>query len=200
MVKKVIHRLSDLFQSWLERSRNFVIAFFTVPVLEEDARAEGGEAEGVEWRVVRARVLPREDGRLQVVLVHHADAHQAAMKEGGIVLGMEEICISRPLPFAVDNPEWREVHVIDPAGGSALGLRHEVAHLPVRPRHRLLPPVPATHHLLLLALKIEINLRASMFGKRMPFTGSFKKIPACLNLPALFLPTDLGSQCTAHQP
>ena len=84
MVKKVILRLSDLFQSWLERSRNFVIAFFTVPVLEEDARAEGGEAEGVERCVVRARVLPREDGRLQVVLVHHADAHQAAMMERGV--------------------------------------------------------------------------------------------------------------------
>ena len=31
-------------------------------------------------------------------------------------------------------------------------------------------------------------------------TGSCEKIPACLNFPALFLPTDLGSQCTAHQP
>ena len=31
-------------------------------------------------------------------------------------------------------------------------------------------------------------------------TGSCKKIPACLNYPALFLPTDLGSQCTANQP
>ena len=61
-----------------------MIAFFTVPVLEEDARAEGGEAEGVERRVVRTRVLPREDGRLQVVLVHHADAHQAAMMERGV--------------------------------------------------------------------------------------------------------------------
>ena len=82
---------------------------------------------------------------------------------------MRCIATSKHLPLAVDNPEWREVHVIDPAGGSALGLGHEVAHLPVRPRHRLLPPVPAAHHLLLLALKIEINLRASMFGKRMPF-------------------------------
>ena len=33
-----------------------------------------------------------------------------------------------------------------------------------------------------------------------PSTGSCKKIHACLNLPALFLPTDLGSQCTTHQP
>ena len=32
------------------------------------------------------------------------------------------------------------------------------------------------------------------------FTGSCEKIPACLNYPAIFLPTDLGSQCTAHQP
>ena len=31
-------------------------------------------------------------------------------------------------------------------------------------------------------------------------TGSCKKIPACLNFPSLLLPTDLGSQCTAHQP
>ena len=32
-------------------------------------------------------------------------------------------------------------------------------------------------------------------------TGSCKKILACLNIPSLFLPTDLGSQCTAlHQP
>ena len=31
-------------------------------------------------------------------------------------------------------------------------------------------------------------------------TGSCQKVPACLNFPALFLPTDLGSQCTAHQP
>ena len=30
--------------------------------------------------------------------------------------------------------------------------------------------------------------------------GRAKKIPACLNFPALFLPTDLGSQCTARQP
>ena len=35
------------------------------------------------------------------------------------------------VPLAVDNPEWREVHVVDPAGGGALGLGHEVAHLPV---------------------------------------------------------------------
>ena len=31
-------------------------------------------------------------------------------------------------------------------------------------------------------------------------TESCEKIHACLNLPSLFLPTDLGSQCTAHQP
>ena len=31
-------------------------------------------------------------------------------------------------------------------------------------------------------------------------TGSCEKIPACLNLPAFFLPTNPGSQCTAHQP
>ena len=31
-------------------------------------------------------------------------------------------------------------------------------------------------------------------------TGSCKKIPACLNLPVLFLPTHIGSQCTANQP
>ena len=31
-------------------------------------------------------------------------------------------------------------------------------------------------------------------------TGLCEKIPASLNYPAIFLPTDLGSQCTAHQP
>ena len=32
-----------------------------------------------------------------------------------------------------------------------------------------------------------------------PISGSCKKCPACLNFPALFLPTDLGSLCRAHQ-
>ena len=31
-------------------------------------------------------------------------------------------------------------------------------------------------------------------------TGPCKKIPACLNFPALLLPSVLGSQCRAHQP
>ena len=34
----------------------------------------------------------------------------------------------------------------------------------------------------------------------MSYTGSCEKMPACLNFSALFLPTELGSQCTAHQP
>ena len=33
-----------------------------------------------------------------------------------------------------------------------------------------------------------------------PCTGLSEKIPACLNFSALFLPTDLGSKCTANQP
>ena len=60
--------------------------FLPFPVLEEDARAQRGEPEGVERRVVRTRVLPREDRRLQVVLVHHAHAHQSGRKEAGILL------------------------------------------------------------------------------------------------------------------
>ena len=99
------------------------------------------------------------------------------------------------VPLAVDNPEGREVHMVDPAGGSALGLRHEVAHLSVRPRHRLLPPVPAAHHLLLLALKIEINLRTSMFGKGIPFI-LISNLPVCQDLlsgqPSSSLPSAPG--------
>ena len=61
-----------------------VPSFFTIPVLEEDTRAQRRETEGVEGGVVRPRVLPRQDRRLQVVLVHHADAHQSEMMRVGI--------------------------------------------------------------------------------------------------------------------
>ena len=45
-----------------------------------------------------------------------------------------------------------------------------------------------------------INEIVSVLFDQVSYTVSCKKIPACLNYSALFLPTDLGSQCIAHQP
>ena len=45
-----------------------------------------------------------------------------------------------------------------------------------------------------------IHLSQDLSHNLFEVQGRAKRIPACLNFPALFLPTDIGSQCTAHHP
>ena len=60
--------------------------------------------------------------------------------------------------------------------------------------------VDLTCHIISVHKTIKKKFKCNKCPYISAYTGSCKKIPACLNFPALFLPTDLRSQCTAHQP